>query len=76
MSQSSVYRELDSLISIDLVSKVMSHRDGRGRPITGYAIFGYQSEDIVSLLRGRVEIGLPLTPLCHVLSSLYWMIIY
>ena len=48
LSQSSVYRELDSLISYDLVSKVMSHRDGRGRPITVYAIFGYQSEDIVS----------------------------
>ena len=47
LSQSSVYRELNNLVSMGLVERVVSRRGGRGRPYTVFAVKGYAPEDIV-----------------------------
>ena len=45
LSQSSVYRELNRLVSMGLVERVVSRRDGRGRPYTVFAVKGYAPEE-------------------------------
>ena len=40
LSQSSVYRELNNLVYMGLVERVVSRRGGRGRPYTVFAVKG------------------------------------
>ena len=50
LPMASVYRELNSLIRLGLVERVMPRRDGVGRPYTIYAVKGYRPEDVVEAL--------------------------
>ncbi len=46
----SVYRELNSLVGLGLVERVMPRRDGVGRPYSIFAVRGYRPEDVVEAL--------------------------
>jgi len=50
LSMASVYRELNSLIGLGLVERVMPRRAGVGRPYTIYAVKGHRPEDVVEAL--------------------------
>lgn len=50
LPMTSVYRELNSLVGLGLVERVMPRRDGVGRPYTIYAVKGYRPEDVVEAL--------------------------
>ena len=50
LPMTSVYRELNRLVRLGLVERVMPLRDGVGRPYTIYAVQGYRPEDVVEAL--------------------------
>lgn len=50
LPMASVYRELNSLMGLGLVERVMPRRDGVGRPYSIYAVKGYRPEDVVEAL--------------------------
>ena len=50
LPETSVYRELNRLVDLGLVEKVLPHSEGIGRPYSIYAVKGYQPEDVVDAL--------------------------
>ena len=57
--QASVYRELNALLDLGLVERVLPHRDGVGRPYSIYAIKGYAPDDIVEALERSSRLRIP-----------------
>ena len=57
--QASVYRELNNLIDLGLIERVLPRRDGVGRPYAIYAIKGYSPEDIITALEKECKMRMP-----------------
>jgi len=72
LSHASVHRELRNLIHLGLVQRVIPYRQGRGRPITIYAIKGYVPEDI---LRVTTRISKSRTPAYSNIQSITQLIL-
>ena len=57
--QASVYRELNVLMDLGLVERVLPHREGVGRPYSIYAIKGHVPDDIVEASERASRLRIP-----------------